>query len=249
MTGGALGFLTILGRGEHARPSARTLVWFGPVGAVVGAIVGLAGWGAAELWPAVVAGATMVAVDGAVTGLLHLDGLADAGDGLIGPMESPARRLDVMSTPDVGAFGVATVGIVLAVRTAGLIALVPLAPGWRLPAVLAAWWAASRAAMAIALLTQPPARPGGMTALFGCTRSERTARLAGVAIASLPLAVVAAYAGRQWAGVAGIAGVGVGTIAVLVLARRRIGGITGDVLGAAGVIGETVAILAGSAHR
>jgi cobalamin synthase len=35
---------------------------------------------------------------------------------------------------------------------------------------------------------------------------------------------------------------------VLALARRRVGGITGDVLGAAGVIGETVAILAGSAH-
>jgi adenosylcobinamide-GDP ribazoletransferase len=244
---GALGFLTIVGRRGGLRPSARSLVWFGPVGALVGAAVGLAGWGARELWPAVVAAASMVAADAVATGLLHLDGLADAGDGLVAPM-APAQRLDAMADPGVGAFGVATVGVVLAVRTAALVALVPLAPGWRLPVVLAGWWAASRAVMALALLTLPPARSGGMTALFACTVTERRSRVTGVVLVALPVTVVACYAGREWAGLSGLMGVVAGSAAVLVLARHRIGGITGDVLGAAGVVGETVAILAGSAR-
>ena len=248
MTGGALGFLTVLGRSGVDRPSARTLTGFGPVGALVGALVGLVGWGATELWPPVVAAAAMVATDAVATGLLHLDGLADAGDGLIAPMPRE-RRLDAMAGPEVGAFGVATVGVVLTVRTASLVALVPLVPGWRLPLALAAWWAASRGAMALALLTQPPARPGGMTALFACSSAERRQRAVEVLAFTVPFALVAAYAARRGAGLAGVIGVVAGTVAVLALARRRIGGITGDVLGAAGVVGETVAILAGSAHR
>ena len=110
------------------------------------------------------------------------------------------------------------------------------------------WLVPAFAVMALALLTQPPARPGGMTALFECTAGERRHRITEVVVVALPLAVVASYAGREWAGVLGLVGVLAGSAVVLGLGRRRVGGITGDVLGAAGVVGETVAVLAGSAR-
>lgn len=239
----ALAFLTVFGRAA-ARPDRRALVWFAPVGALVGGIVGLVGWGAAELWPPLVAAGLAVGADAAVTGLLHLDGLADSGDGLLAPMPR-ARRLAVMATPEIGAFGVVTVVVVVVVRTATLAALLPLVQGWQVAVTLAGWWAASRAGMAVALLTLPAARQGGLAAGFGGTAR---AALVPVLVVGAGTALVGAAVGAGGRGVVGLLALAVAAGAVLALAHRRLGGITGDVLGAAGVVGETAALLAGSAR-
>jgi adenosylcobinamide-GDP ribazoletransferase len=239
----ALGFLTVLG--GHAAPDDRAPAWFAVVGGVVGLGVGGVWWAAGEVWPPVVAAVLAVSADAALTGMLHLDGLADSADGLLPPLPRE-RRLVVMSAPDVGAFGVVVLVLVLAARVSALAALAPD------PLLVAGLWAGARATMAITLATVPYARlTGGLASSFGApasadVRSARVVPVAAVAGLVVALAVVVGAAG--WSGVLAGAGLVLGAGAVVALARRRLGGFTGDVLGAAGVVGETIALLAAAAR-
>ena len=251
----ALGFLTVLG--GHAAPDRRAPAWFAVVGALAGLLVGGVWWGAAELWPPASAAVLAVAAGAAVTGMLHLDGLADAADGLLPPLPAD-RRLAVMRAPDVGAFGVVAVVLALLAQVLSLTALRPE------PLLLAGTWAASRAAMALTLRLAPYAGTGLATP-FGASPAPATpAAVASVAAATPAAAadrVVAPAAGAGlvggcalvvaalgWPGLAVAAGLAGGFGAVVLLAHRRLGGYTGDVLGAAGVVGETVALLVASAR-
>ena len=114
---GALAFLTIFGRGRRPDPSQQP--WFPVVGAAIGAMVGLVWWGASQWWPPAVAGGLALATDLLLTGLLHIDGLADTADGLLPHMDRE-RRLAIMRAPDTGAFAVATVVAMLVLRWAAL---------------------------------------------------------------------------------------------------------------------------------
>jgi adenosylcobinamide-GDP ribazoletransferase len=234
--GSALAFLTIVGGSR--RPTPAALAWFAPVGALVGAAVGGAWWGASSLWPVLVAATLAVMVDLAVTGLLHLDGLADTADGLLPHLERD-RRLQVMAEPTVGAFAVGSVVVVLLLRVASVAAL---PESWRAMAFTAGVWAASRTLMALAIAVLPGARPGGLTAAF-----VGSSAVPAVAI-GLWLTLAGTISGR---GLIGVFAVTVGIVAgtgVLVLARRRLGGYTGDVLGASGMVVETVALLTAAAR-
>ena len=111
----ALAFLTPVGRGGV--PTPRTFDWFPLVGAAIGLAVGGAWWLADRAWAPIVGGAVTVVVDIVLTGGLHLDGLADAADGLVPPMER-IRRLQVLSDPAVGAFGGVALVTVLLLRFA-----------------------------------------------------------------------------------------------------------------------------------
>lgn len=255
----ALAFLTIFG--GAAPPDARAARWFAPVGALVGAIVGAAWWGADQLWPALLAAALVVILDAAVTGMLHLDGLADAGDGLLAPMDR-ARRLAVMREPGIGAFGVVVLVSTLLLRVG---ALASLAPDILLVAGL---WAASRGIMAVVMATLTYARVGaggGLATAFGASGSARNepshhgggdnshgragkpVLVAGASgtLAALALVVVA---GGFPAGPAAASGLVAGGALVVLLGHRRLGGFTGDVLGAAGVVGETCGLLLAAAQ-
>jgi adenosylcobinamide-GDP ribazoletransferase len=231
----ALGFLTVLG--PSARPTPGALGWFGPVGALVGALVGLAWWGAGEVWSPVVAASLAIAVDLALTGLLHLDGLADSADGLLPHLDRP-RRLAVMAAPDVGAFAVGVVAIVLLLRVGGVAGL---PTSGKAVAFTAGAWAASRTLMAAAICALRPARPGGLTAAF------HGARLWLPLLAGTPLAVAGVVSGRGAVGAVALAAGIAAAAGVLALGRRRLGGVTGDVLGAAGVLLETVALVVAAA--
>lgn len=236
---GALAFLTVFGRGRA--PSPRQQVWFPLVGALIGALVGLVWWGASQWWPPAVAAALAVATDLALTGLLHLDGLADCADGLL-PHMNRDQRLRVMSQPDTGAFAVATVGAVLLLRWAGLASLG--LRGAQTVAATAGLWALSRGLMATAMNTMHYARDiDGVGTLF--RDATATWRTAAVALASLALGAGGLMLGRG-AGAGALCAVAAvaGGLAVLLLAQRRINGYTGDVLGAAGVLLETVGLLA-----
>ena len=225
---GAVAFLTVFGRGQV--PQARALWWFPMVGAGMGAVLAGVHWGAGELWPLMVVGILVVAADLVLTGGLHLDGLADSADGLLPHMERD-RRLDVMSRPDVGAFAVAAVVVVLGARWSALavdsiesLALVPI-------------WAISRTLVALVPAIVPYARPGGLADPFMAGVRRWLALWLAPAIAALVL--IEGIPGTVAAGVAVAAAVG-----VVAFARRRLGGFTGDVLGAVIMVAETAALLA-----
>jgi adenosylcobinamide-GDP ribazoletransferase len=226
----ALSFLTPLG--GPVAPSPAALSWFPVVGAVLGLTLGGVWWLAGRLWAAPVAAAVVVAADLALTGMLHFDGLVDSADGLLPPLDQD-RRLDVMADPAAGAFGVGVAIVVLLLRWASLAALAPA------PWLLAALWCASRFAMADVTRTVPYARPVGLATAF---LESRRPLVSGVLLG----AVLVAFGGGDT--IVGVVALALATAGVVALAVRRIGGFTGDVLGAAGMVGETAGLLAAAAR-
>lgn len=226
----ALSFLTPMG--GAVAPSPAALAWFPVVGAMLGLVLGGVWWVADRLWAAPVAAAVVVAADLALTGMLHFDGLVDSADGLLPPLDR-ARRLEVMADPAAGAFGVGVAVVVLLLRWASLAALAPA------PWLLAALWCGSRLAMAVVAGTVPYARPGGLAGAF---LGDRRWPVAGVL---LLVALVVAAGGD---GIGGAVALVVAAAAVVALAVRRLGGFTGDVLGAAGLLGETAGLLVAAAR-
>jgi adenosylcobinamide-GDP ribazoletransferase len=230
----ALSFLTFF---PGARtPTDRSLRWFPVVGAFIGLALGGLWWAAAKLWPLSIAAIIVVLGDLAVTGMLHFDGLADSADGLL-PHLDRDRRLQVMREPTVGAFGVVAVVFVLLSRWAVLAIVRPA------PLLLAALWCLSRTSMAAVVNRVTYAREGsGLAVAFQGSR---------LPFVSVVIAVgLAAGAAAWWSIPAGPAAAGaslVGFAAVVAFAQRRLGGYTGDVLGAAGLIGETVGLLVAAA--
>ena len=237
----AVSFLTPFGGPADPAPSA--LAWFPAVGALIGLAVGGIWWAARRGWAPPAAAAVAVIADAALTGLLHLDGLADAADGLLPPL-SRARRLEVMADPRLGAFGAAGLGIVLLARFGAFASMLPS------PLAVAGLWSGSRTAMAVTAQAVPYARPGGLASAFlpapGAGTRPGAARLAGPAVLGLAgglLALALAFAGRGALGVAAVGAEAAAAAAVVFLARRRRGGFTGDVRGAAAVVGETAGLL------
>lgn len=231
----AVGFLTPLGGGQVA-PTPGALAWFPAVGAGMGMLLG-AGWcRARRVLPGPVAGALMVAADCALTGALHIDGLADAADGLAA--HAPKRaRLEIMAEPQVGTFAVTAISTALLAKAAAFSATRPSVP------VLASIYCSSRSLMALGARVLPYARPAGLASAFLASEDGKDVAVpAGAAGTLAALALATLAAGRRGAG-AILAGWAAGG-AVLWLAHRRLGGFTGDVLGAAGVVCETCSLLA-----
>ena len=230
----ALAFLTVAGGSSTPGPAA--LFWFPAVGALAGLAVGGVWWGADRLWPPAVAAALAVGADLLLTGMLHFDGLCDAADGLL-PHLGRDRRLAVMAEPGVGAFAVGIAGLVLLFRW---VALASLRPSLLLVAGL---WAASRTWMAVAAVGVPYARSDGGLASAFLQDGGRRPVLVPVAIAGMAAALLLAVVWRPGVGPLAIAAGTAAAAGVVTLAWRRLGGFTGDVLGAAGMVGETVGLL------
>jgi adenosylcobinamide-GDP ribazoletransferase len=228
----AIALLTTFG--GPAPLTSRALRWFPLAGALAGAVVGGLWWGAAQWWPAAVAAAIVVTADLALTGMLHVDGVADAADGLL-PHLTRERRLAVMRAPDVGAFGVAALVALLLLAFSALATMEPE------PLVVVALWCASRSLVGSVPALVPYARPDGIASglLAGAPRWPVLGALAAVGVGAL---------GTGWPGAASVA---VGTAAgagVVALAVRRVGGFTGDVLGATIVVTQTVGLVVAAAR-
>jgi adenosylcobinamide-GDP ribazoletransferase len=222
----ALGLLTTFGRrGGGGALQPRALRWFPVVGAVLGLVVGSAWWLADRWWPPAVAAGLTLLVDAACTGLLHLDGLADAADGLL-PHASRERRLEIMRTPDVGAFGVAAVALLVVLEASALASR--SADVW----LVVALWCATRSFVACVPAVVPYAREHGIASALLPGASLWPALAIVPALVLAPLAV----------GTAVVAGV-----AVVLVARRRLGGFTGDVLGAAIVVAQAAGLVVAAA--
>lgn len=230
----ALAFLTPVGGART--PDASTLLWFPPAGALIGLAVGSVWVGGQHVWPALAAAAVVLLADALLTGGLHLDGLADTSDGIL-PAMPVERRFDAMSDPRVGAFGAIAVAVVVVVRFAGFASAVASAT------VVAGLWCASRAAVAVVALTVPYARAQGLASAF-VPAGRDLQRAAVVAGTGLLLAVPLVLVGRPVAGITALAALLAVIAAVTAFAARRIGGYTGDVLGASIVLGETAGLLA-----
>ena len=233
----ALAFLTPLPVSSRA-PTGRTFLWFPIIGAMIGGILGLFWRGVYDLTSGqglLVAG-LVVAADLALTGALHFDGLVDAADGLFAPVER-VRRLAIMAGPEVGAFGMATGVMGLLLRVGCLATMRPE------PLLLIGLWCASRTVMACVAAALPYCRTEGLASAFLDDMPE--ALIIGAAGALL---AVFAAAGTGWRGPLAVAAGLVAALGVALLARRRIGGFTGDVLGACGFVCETVGLIVAAAR-
>jgi adenosylcobinamide-GDP ribazoletransferase len=228
----ALTLLTIFGRGREPTPAAWR--WFPVVGAAIGALLGGVWWVADLAFPPLVAAVLVVIADLIVTGMLHMDGLTDSADGLL-PHGTRADRLRIMRTPDVGAFGVVAVSAALLARV-GALSVQSVSIG-----LLVALWCASRTVVATAPAFVPYARENGIASPMVTAPASAL-----LLVALVPAGVVAGIAtGAR--GVAATVATIVAVAAVVALAKRRIGGFTGDVLGAGIVVGETVGLLVAAA--
>ncbi len=188
---------------------------------VVGLLVGAAG-GAIDLvclWlgmvPAVAA-LWVVAGQVLLTGGLHEDGLADTADGFGAPGDA-ARKLSIMRDSRIGAFGAIALLLVLGVR----VAAVASHPGWPAAMALLAAGASGRAGLVTLLFILRPARTDGVAAGLHAPPP-----------AAIGLALAVAIAADLVLGLRPVIAAALATLAVGMIARRLIGGYTGDVLGA-----------------
>ena len=214
--------------------------WCAPlVGVLIGVLAGLAYWIAYRLnLPPLVCAALAVAAGMLLTGCLHEDGLADTADGL-GGGETRERALDIMRDGRIGAYGACALVICLALRI-GALADLPRA-------ALVAWalvgaHTAARAALPLVMRLVPPARADGLSASAGAPSPGRAAAAAAIGIVCLWVAL-----GFRNALIALVLLL-IGAVVTAWLARRKIGGQTGDVLGAVEQVSETLVLLVTAAR-
>ena len=230
----ALRFFTRLPVGERGAGAPLDINRYAWAAPVAGAAVGLAGALALALTgpfglPPLIRAALATAALVAVTGALHEDGLADVADGF-GGGATRAAKLEIMRDSRIGAYGAVALTLALILRVGALTAALD-GGFWRAALSLIAVAALSRAGALTPLALLAPARADGAGASAG--RLEPGAHLAAWGSA-LAVAIVLGLAclGLMHALAATLAS-GAAAWAVAALARRAIGGQTGDVAGAA----------------
>lgn len=238
----ALGTLTIVPTPAPSTVDRRVGALAMTLAPLVGALLALLS--GAALWLLGRGGVDPTLAAALVTGLLavltramHLDGLADTADGL-GSRKPAAEALDVMRRGDVGPFGVVTLVLVLLVQVLALAELVEVGLG--LPALLLGLVVSRLALPLLCLRGWRPARADGLgQVVVGAVSPGQVvvafALAAGVLVA-LALLTVGSYVLTLSivirGGIAVVAGLGAAAFLAF-RAMRRLGGLTGDVLGAA----------------
>jgi adenosylcobinamide-GDP ribazoletransferase len=219
-------------------PLGRSLPWFPVVGLLTGGVLGGVCYGLQPVLPALPLAALLVALMAGVSGGLHLDGLSDSADGLLSsrPRE---RALEIMKDSHVGAMGVIAIVLVLLAKFS---LLVPLAPDMRWRAVILAV-AAGRCTFPVTMGLLPYARrEGGLATVFSASLTPPWRRRATLVWALL----VPPAAGWLLAGWWGLAAGATGAAAGLLwtgYSRYRLGGYTGDTLGAGCELAELAPLL------
>ena len=231
---GAVQFLTrIPVRTRAAVPHDRVLQWLPIVGALIGALVGGIAAGLAELVPTAVAAAVAVTVGLLVTGAFHEDGLADVADAF-GGGTTRDRRFEILKDPRHGTYGVAALCASVVVRVVGAASITSSSA---LFASFVAAHALGRTGAVAVMGVVPPAREAGLGAEHA-RLLRPVATTAGIAVA---LAIVIAVTGWWSAPLVAVTVAGSGVVALLAL--RKVGGLTGDVLGAIEQVVECLVIV------
>jgi len=233
----AIGFLTTIPVpqiGEY-EPDAlgRSTAWFPIVGLLIGGLVAGAYYGLSFILPAPLVAVFATIVWVALSGGLHLDGLADSFDGLL-PAVSREKRLSILKDVHLGAFGV--MGLVLALLAKAF--LLFSLPQEQLFFAIPLAAATGRWALVLAAL-QPSARPGGLGDITKQGMRKNSWLLA--ALQMLVMLAVAVYFGRWQALIAfGVAHLLI--LRVFVSARKKLGGLTGDIFGLCAELSELVVL-------
>jgi adenosylcobinamide-GDP ribazoletransferase len=244
----ALALLTRLPMGPSGDAEAPDIARAGRVMPLAGALIGLVG--AAAFWlsgglglPPLVSGLVAVAATILFTGAFHEDGLADTADGL-GATAERARRLEIMRDSRTGTYGALALILSVGLRAAALAAIAAsgAAPGAGAVAVaLISAHALARALPPAVMAWVPLARSDGLAA--GAGRPEPAQAWFALGLGAL-IALLLLDFGTA---VAAMAAAGLAAGALVLLARARIGGYTGDVLGAIEQVGEVAVLLAAAA--
>jgi adenosylcobinamide-GDP ribazoletransferase len=233
----AAAFLTIFPTLDK-RPRASTEVaasfgWFPLIGFAIGGAVALGDWMLTRVMAASLRSLIAVAALALMSGGIHLDGLADTADALAAGSER-ARALAIMRDSRIGTFGALALIFTIALKVAALAglrgsrrrAILILAPGW-------ARWAMVAVAQGMNYLRDE----GAGTALL--QRNDR-----GVLLVASSIALIGTLALGKWVGLAAPVAAIAATALLRGWYRRWLGGVTGDMLGAAGEIVESVVMLA-----
>lgn len=200
------------------------------VGALIGATVGLVMLAATVVFPASVAVVIGLVASVLLTGALHEDGLADTVDAF-GGGSNVERRLEIMKDSRIGTYGVLALIAVLALKGTSLAAIGPVAV---IGALIAAY-AGGRLAAVLALAFLPYA--GGDNVKVSRTPVRMTrgelivAIVTGLTVGPFVMSIAAFFAATVVAFTA--------AAVIAILAQRKIGGYTGDVLGAVEQVYET----------
>ncbi|WMT74057.1 adenosylcobinamide-GDP ribazoletransferase [Bradyrhizobium sp. Ash2021] len=233
----AVGFLTRLPmpHPEGAMPPnfVRAQRMFPIVGAMIGAAVGLLCLGSRHIGvPDLAAAALALGVGAMLTGALHEDGLADVADGFGGGRDV-AAKLEIMRDSRLGTYGALVLLVSFATKLSALAAI----PDGYVVQSLIAVHALARGVLPWMAISQPYARTDGLAANAGRpdAATAATAAAFAFAIAWLSLSFVNALLAAIMAAA--------GAIGMAWLAKRQIGGQTGDVLGGAEQVAETAILV------
>ncbi len=231
----AVSFLTVVPvANAHGGPGERLgRVYFPAIGALLGLVAGGVFVAVSALASPLLAAACAVAVLAALTGAIHLDGLADSADGLFKSGDA-ARRLEVMRDPRLGSYGVTAIVAVLLLEVSALAAMTPS----RAFAALVVAGALSRAAVLYVIAFVPYARSAGL----GVAAWDRAGRVPDLSAGSA-IAVLVCLLDWRHATAAALV-VALVTVSLSAFARRRLGGATGDVCGAAAELAQLGVLLA-----
>ena len=226
----AIAFLTVIPIPDFLKSRRENGMFAGypAAGLVIGAFLSAAAAGSAWLFPPVVAAVLLVGVSILLTGAIHLDGLADCADAFYGGRDRETV-LRILKDPRVGTMGGAAIGLSLLLRTASFLSLPPMTLVFALP--VAALFARSSVLAALRVLPYVRSTAGIISGRPAAGPGHLVLASAAILLAAilLPVPTVAAL------------------IACIIFWRiswKKIGGCTGDVLGATIEIGEIVFLLA-----
>lgn len=233
----AVGFLTILPVGSPGRDDgpyfSAALFYFPLVGLLLGSLSVIVFLGLQAVFPMLLNGVLLAVLLSLWSGFIHLDGLADSADGFLSGRPREAC-LDIMRDSRVGVMGSVAIGALLLIKAATLATIDPATIGASL--VIAA--VAGRCSIVWMMALLPYARSGsGLGRLFYSDATRLAAVWAGLVLCG---AAFVLQSGR------GFVLLGCCLLTALLLAgicRRKIGGATGDTLGAACEVMETVVLL------
>jgi adenosylcobinamide-GDP ribazoletransferase len=213
---------------------ARSAVYYPVVGALVGCVCAGVFWLASMAWSGPLPALLAIAGGVIVTGAFHEDGLADAADGLLGGA-TPERRLAIMKDSRIGSYGALALGLTLGAKVLAL----GSPPVWLGAFGLIAAHACARSAAVGVMWALPYAgdRAAAKLAPDARVRPGEMMLAAGLGLLSLLLLPPARGLLALAAGI-------VATGLMAIVARRKIGGWTGDVAGAAEQVFEAAFLLA-----
>lgn len=230
----ALQFLTRVPIRLRREPSlSNTVAWFPLAGAVIGAAVGAVAAGMWELTPPLVAAAVAITVGLLITGAFHEDGLADVADAFGGGW-TVERRLEILKDSRHGTYGVAAMCASIVVRTVALGSL----PG---PAAMFAGAVAAHTMGRVAAVGMAGTMRLATHAGLGADYGRATTRLRAVIGCTIGVGITAVAIG-WWVGPLAVAALAA-AVTTGALARRKIDGVSGDVLGAAEQVAECLCMV------